>query len=155
MKRIHFDNMKNWIWILISILSIVLILIGSFELIEFKNSKIIKRIGAIGFMLFAINSSKMFWYKNYVQWNKKGALIKINSLLGKSLSFIQVQSTLLNDNELIVIKKNGAKVRFDLNTIAASDRQKLNDIFLKNTTKNAGKNLKADHIKSRNLVNES
>ncbi|RAJ26692.1 hypothetical protein LX77_00947 [Gelidibacter algens] len=67
MKKIHFDNMNIWIWIAIPILSVVLILIGSFELIDFDNPKIIRRIGAVGFGLYGVHSSKLFWYKNFVQ----------------------------------------------------------------------------------------
>jgi hypothetical protein len=132
MKKIHFDNMNNWIWIAIPIFSVVLILIGFFELIEFENSKIIKSIGALGFGLFAAHSSKMFWYKNYVQWNKKGTLIKINSFLGTTLNFNQIKTTELVNKNLTITKLNGNQVTFDLNNITDSDAQKLNDLIVKN-----------------------
>ncbi|MDM9631502.1 toxin-antitoxin system YwqK family antitoxin [Robiginitalea aurantiaca] len=45
----------------------------------------------------------MFWYKNFVQWNKKGAVIKINSLLGKSLSFDQIIKTELIEKDFIKV----------------------------------------------------
>ena len=83
MKRIHFDNMKSWIWILI--LSLVFIFNGIFEL--FENSKLNKRITAVGFFLQVLYYIKMFCYKNYVQWNKKGANIQVNSFWGKSFEF--------------------------------------------------------------------
>ena len=87
MKKIHFDNMKNWIWITILILSLILILIGGLELFEFENPKLNKGLSASGFFLQVIYYGKMFWHKNYVQWNKKGAVMRINSWSGKSLNF--------------------------------------------------------------------
>ena len=66
---------------------------GIFELFEFENPKLNKRISAIGFFLQVIYFSKMFWFKNYVQWNKKGAVIRIYSWASKSLSFNQIKKT--------------------------------------------------------------
>ena len=125
--------MKNWIWIVILILSLIFILGGTFEFIEFENPKINKRVAAIGFLLQVIYFSKMFWHKNYVQWNKKGAVIRINSFTSKSLSFDQIKTTELNDKKLIITKTNGNKVTFDLNEIVHSDTQKLHEIIVKNT----------------------
>ena len=136
MKKIHFDNMKSWIWIVILILSLIFILAGTFELFEFENPKLNKRISAIGFFLQVIYFSKMFWYKNYVQWNKKGAVIRINSWSSKSLSFDQIKKTELIEKKLVITKDNGNTVTFDLNEIEKSDTQKLNEIIIKNTIAN-------------------
>ena len=136
MKKIHFDNMKNWIWIAILILSLIFILSGTFEFMEFENPKINKRISAVGFFLQVIYFSKMFWYKNYVQWNKKGAVVRVNSWISKSLNFDQIKKTELIQNTLIITKKNGDTVTFDLNEIKEADSQKLNEIIVKNTFAN-------------------
>lgn len=135
-KKIQFDNMNNWIWIVILILSLIFILIGSFELIEFENPKLNKSISAIGFFLQVIYFSKMFWYKNYVQWNKKGVVVRINSFLGKTLRFDEIKKTELIEKKLIITKDNGTTVTFDLNKTAESDQQKLNEIIVKNTIAN-------------------
>ncbi|WP_430426743.1 hypothetical protein [Maribacter litoralis] len=135
-KKIQFDNMNNWIWIVILILSLIFILIGSFELIEFENPKLNKSISAIGFFLQVIYFSKMFWYKNYVQWNKKGVVVRINSYMGKTLRFDEIKKTELIEKKLIITKDNGTTVTFDLNKTAESDQQKLNEIIVKNTIAN-------------------
>jgi len=135
-KKIQFDNMNNWIWIVILILSLIFILIGSFELIEFENPKLNNSISAIGFFLQVIYFSKMFWYKNYVQWNKKGVVVRINSFMGKTLRFDEIRKTELIEKKLIITKENGTTVTFDLNKIAESDQQKLNEIIVKNTIAN-------------------
>lgn len=135
-KKIQFDNLNNWIWIVILILSLIFILIGSFELIEFENPKLNKSISAIGFFLQVIYFSKMFWYKNYVQWNKKGVVVRINSFLGKTLRFDEIKKTELIEKKLIISKDNGTTVTFDLNKTVESDQQKLNEIIVKNTITN-------------------
>ena len=78
----------------------------------------------------------MFWYKNYVQWNKKGAVVRVNSWISKSLNFDQIKKTELIQNTLIITKKNGDTVTFDLNEIKEADSQKLNEIIVKNTFAN-------------------
>ena len=47
--------------------------------------------------------------------------------MGKSLSFDQIKTTELNEKKLTITKVNGKKVTFDLNEIAESDAQKLNE----------------------------
>ena len=133
MKRIHFDNMKNRFWLGILILSLILIVFGTFEIIEFKNTKVNKLITVFGFLLQIVYYSKVFWYKNYIQWNKKATYIRINSWAGKTLSFDNIQKTELNENQLTITKQNGKKVTFDLDNIKKNDSQKLNKIIVKNT----------------------
>ena len=136
MKRIHFDNLgKNKYWILIILLSLILIFVEELPF-KFENPKTYSYIRASGFFLQVIYWSKFFWFKNTVQWNKKGAVIRINSFMGKSLSFDQIKKTELNENKLIITKTNGEIISFDLNEIAESDTQKLNEIIKKNTIAN-------------------
>ncbi|WP_299782840.1 hypothetical protein [uncultured Formosa sp.] len=136
MKRIHFDNMRNKFWISIFILSVICFIIGIFEPIDFSKQDVNKYIMKIGFLLQAIYFSRLFWHKNYIQWNKKGANLRINSFWGKSLTFNQIKKTELNENKLIITKNSGEIVTFDLNEIVESDTQKLNEIIIKNTIAN-------------------
>jgi len=136
MKKIHFDNLgKNRYWIIIILLSLILIFIEELP-IEFENPKVYKYLRVSGFLLQVVYWSKLFWFKNTVQWNKKGAVIRINSFMGKSLSFDQIKKTELNENELIITKTDGEIITFDLNEIEESDTQKLNEIIAKNTIAN-------------------
>ena len=137
MKKIHFDNLgKRNYWIILIFLSLIFIIIGIFEPFEFENQKVYKYISSCGFLLQALYFSKLFWFKSTVQWNKKGAVIRINSFMGKSLSFDQIKKTELNENKLIITKNGGEILTFDLNEIAESDTQKLNEIIVKNTIAN-------------------
>lgn len=136
MKRIHFDNMKSWFWITILILSLIFILTGTFELFDFENPKLNKRISAIGFLLQVLFYSRMFWYKNYVQWNSRGILIRIKSFLGKNIKFKEIISSELTNKKLILKTVYGNKIEFDLSEIVESDSKKLYEIIRKNTIAN-------------------
>ncbi|WP_405414163.1 hypothetical protein [Maribacter sp. Asnod1-A12] len=75
-------------------------------------------------------------YKNYVQWNKKGVIIRINSWASKSLNFNQIKKTEMVEKKLIITKDSGITITFDLNEIKEADSQKLNEIIVKNTIAN-------------------
>lgn len=137
MEKIYFDNLRNNFWIGIFILSTLCLIFGIFEIIEFSNPDINAYIRKSGFLLQALYFSKMFWYKNYFQWNKVGAVIRINSLFGKSFKFLEVQRTGLNNKTLTIFKTNGVKITVDLKRISESDIQKLNEVIVKNTIANS------------------
>ena len=68
MNRIKFHNFQtNWFIISLTLLSLFCLIFGVFEIIEFENPKINKRISAIGYLSQAVFISRMFWFKNYVQ----------------------------------------------------------------------------------------
>jgi hypothetical protein len=131
MKRIHFDNLQSWFWIGFMLLSMGFILVGFFEIFNFANSKVPKILSSCGFAMQTIYYSRMFWFRNYFQWNKKGANIRINSFLGKSLNFEEIIKTELTDKVLKITKSSGNKLAFDLNHIADEDVQKLHQIIVK------------------------
>ena len=132
MKRIKFDNLQtNWLFISLILISIFCIIFGFFEIIEFENPKINKRISAIGYLSQAIFFSRMFWFKNYVQWNKKGIVVRIKSFFGKSISFENVKNSKLENNILTIYENNGKSHNFDLTEIDEKDSKKLNEIINK------------------------
>ena len=103
MRKIHFENIGgNWKVLAFMILALACIIMGGFEMIDFTNPKFNKHISSIGFLIPTIYFSKMFWYKNYVQWNKKGIEIRIKSFLGKTLKFDKIKVTELNENRLTI-----------------------------------------------------
>ena len=132
MKRIKFDNLQfNWFFISTIIVSLLCVLFGFFEIIEFENTKINRRISTLGYLLMTIYFSRMFWFKNYVQWNKKGVVIRIKQFWGKSLSFKDIKSSKLEGNMLTIYKYDGITYDFDLRDIDVNDSKRLNDIINK------------------------
>ena len=105
MKRIHFGNLsKKSHWILVPLIFIGLFLIinGAFEFIEFENPKTHKYLNTIGYLIIFGFSTQMFWYKNYVQWNNRGMLIRIKSFLGKNIKFKEIISSELTNKKLML-----------------------------------------------------
>jgi hypothetical protein len=43
-------NIRNWFWMAIMILSLIFIVMGTFEVFEFDNPKLNKRISGMGFL---------------------------------------------------------------------------------------------------------
>lgn len=121
------------------IISLILVLNGVFKFIIFENPTTHKYISSIGFLIIVIFMSKLFWFKNTVQWNKKGIVIRIKTFLGKSIKFEEIKETNLNENVMEITKKNGHLIQIDVSEIAKSDSRKLKDIILKNTIPNIRK----------------
>jgi hypothetical protein len=130
MNRIKFNNFQtNWFIISLTLLSLFCLIFGVFEIIEFENPKINKRISAIGYLSQAVFISRMFWFKNYVQWNKKGLTLRINHFWGKSISFEDIETSRLENDVLTIYKKDGVSYNFDLKNVDENDSKKLNDII--------------------------
>ncbi|NRD24945.1 hypothetical protein HNV10_16970 [Winogradskyella litoriviva] len=135
MNKIHFDNNKNWIWIAILILSGIFIVCGGFELFENPNTNRILTITS--FCLQIIYLTKMFWFKNYVQYNKKGIItIKVNSAIGKTFMYKDIKNSQLDGKQLLIKKNNGTTIKFNLDGITESDVKKLYTMVNKNTIAN-------------------
>ena len=130
MKRIKFDNLQNnWFFISLVLLSLSCIIFGLFEIIEFQNPKINKGISAIGHVSQAVFFSRMFWFKNYVQYNKKGIFIRVKTIFGKSISFDGVERTELENQVLKIYKNDGSSYDFNMKNIDENDSKKLHDLI--------------------------
>ncbi|MDG2432085.1 hypothetical protein [Flavobacterium sp.] len=74
----------------------------------------------------------MFWYRNYVEWNKLGANIKLNQWLSKSIRFDEVKDVVVTDTTLTIIEKSDFKKVFQTNLINPNDVDKLFTILREN-----------------------
>lgn len=133
MKKIHFNHLrfKHWSTFVI-LLAFLCIVFGFFEIITFTNPEINKKVSALGYILTAIYFSKMFWFRNYVEWNKLGMNIKLNKWISKSISFDEVSEVLLTDSTLTIIEKSGFKQKFQIDTFYSEDVAKLIRIINEN-----------------------
>ena len=130
MRKIYFNNLAEKQWnIALYILAVVFIIVGYFEIIAFQNPRINKNLIFAGFVMQVIPKISMFWYKNYVEWNKKGIVIRVKSFLGKSIQFSQVQRIDLHEKILHITKFEGKDINIDLGEINDQDANKLFEIF--------------------------
>lgn len=130
MKRIKFENSRDPFSIIILLLAAVLIILGAFELFGDHHPKLNKYSMASGFLIQGIYFSKMYWYKNYVQWNKISVVICFKSFIGKSITFDDIEKVERDADFLIVRKRNGKLVKIDIQDIENSDIEKLNNLLL-------------------------
>lgn len=134
MKRIKFDNLsKDWKLRLLIIFSIIFLFIGIFEIPIFNNSRFNELLIKIGFLFQVLFFGRMFVFKNYVQWNKKGIYIKVNRFLGINLNYEDIKSLDYQYDAIIVKKNNSKEVSIDLTGIDTSDALKLLEIMKKNS----------------------
>ena len=135
MKRIHFTELgfKKNFDTFIMILGVICLIIGLVAVFGFLNSRL---AGLAGFsaVLTTFPQMRTYFYKNYFLWNKRGGQIKVNSK-SKRLIFNKIASFQLENNNLILLKKNNSHLEFQLNDINQDDIKKLEQI-LKTLIKN-------------------
>ncbi len=132
MKKIKFDSLqKNWWYISLIVIAFICMLFGFLEIFKFENPNVNKIFSIVGHLSIVLFFSRMFWYKNYVQWNKKGIVLRINSFLGKTFTFEDIKETLLCDEKLNIYMKSGEVTELNLSGFDKSDILKLNEIFNK------------------------
>ncbi|AWL79083.1 hypothetical protein DKB58_09115 [Capnocytophaga canimorsus] len=123
MKKIVFLNVqKNKALLFLFVLILVLFFVN-FVLWQNKYLR-------VSFYLFlTIYLSKMFWFRNYFEWNKMGFLIKINSFFGKNYMVSDIQTIVFQSDGVKIIKNNGNEKTFYLKHITAESKQRLFDIL--------------------------
>lgn len=136
MKKIKFDQLNftsNKARFFLMILAGILILLNFLEVFNNSDPRFAKYSNSIPYFILALIFSKMFWFINYVQWNKKGIMIKLNNSLGKNYRFEEISSFNLQNSELIISKFNGQKNAFNLQNIEPESIKKLINILKTNT----------------------
>ncbi|MBU2062104.1 MAG: hypothetical protein KKH44_09700 [Bacteroidetes bacterium] len=133
MKRIKFDNVaKSWPLITLMLISILCLIFGTFEIIEFANPKLNKRLAGTGSLIQVLFYFRMFWFRNYVKWNKKGALIRIKSFWGENLKFDELSHATLEHKNLKIFNGDAVRYEFDLSDFEREDAEKLYTIINQN-----------------------
>ncbi|WP_095069409.1 hypothetical protein [Chryseobacterium taklimakanense] len=136
MKKIRFDQLNfksNKAQFFLMILAGILIFLNFLEIFNNSDPRIEKYSNAIAYFILMVIFSKMFWFKNYVQWNRKGIMIKLNNSWGKNYKFEEISNFNLQNNELIISKFNGQINAFNLQNIEPESINKLINILKANT----------------------
>ena len=130
MKRIHFENLSwNWTRIALLILASLCLLVGYGLILNNENGL----ITIFGFLILTIMLSKRFWYKNYIEYNKLGIVIKLDLVKDKTIKFREIDKIVINDNELKLSLSNDKELNFKLANIHESDKNKLTRILIENS----------------------
>ncbi|MCI4641467.1 MAG: hypothetical protein MRY51_01250 [Flavobacteriaceae bacterium] len=128
-KKIKFANDHNklhLIFILLIGLSFVLIaLIQPF----YWNESMYNYLNIAGYFLLAIGNLSLFLNKNYAQFTNKSIHIRLDSLLGKNISFSEINSVVSENNSINIHLKNNHFICFKTGHITPNDIDKLMDII--------------------------
>ncbi|NQX82209.1 MAG: hypothetical protein HRT66_09490 [Flavobacteriaceae bacterium] len=133
MKNIHFHILKILsLESALLIFSIILIFggLGLYSSIDMEYEEIGKQMSTYGFLLQAVFHSRMFWFRNTVQYNKLGMVIRIKSFFGKSITFSRVEKVELNENQLVIYRFLGKIITIDMSDITKEDSYKLYCIII-------------------------
>ena len=139
MKKIYFDNLSNFknSWLSKTVFIVALLCIFSgfiFQAIDAIDDVWIKRIQRFGYILFALYFLNKVFRKNYVQWNKLGMTIRINSYFKEHrLTFSKVKYHTFENNNLTVHQIDNT-FTIDLSNTNTSDTDQLIKIITDNTT---------------------
>lgn len=125
-QKIYFLNLsQNWSESLLLVSALIILLTGYGVLFSYENKFLI----VIGFLAILVYLSRMFWFKNYVGYNKIGMLIKTHYIKSKSLKFCEVESLTINDKAL-KIKSLNKTIEIKIKDILDSDINKLIEILI-------------------------
>ncbi|MEB8346398.1 hypothetical protein OO010_10090 [Flavobacteriaceae bacterium KMM 6898] len=131
MKHIHFNKLNRFQSIILLLIGLGLILIGFYKNYLGEGSLWSTSSTVIGYLFFGLHFSKMFWHKNYVEWNKKGIVYKIKTRFGKTLRFNQIGGAVLKNDMLFITLTDGSLMEIDLHDVFPEDQEKLREIFMK------------------------
>ncbi|REH46349.1 hypothetical protein C7448_10819 [Tenacibaculum gallaicum] len=129
-EKIHFDYIGNINRLTVLSFALLLIVLGFFTFLTTENSKWSSGLLALLNFSLAIYFSKVFWYKNYVRYNKLGMLIKIQSFTGKQINFSELAKVELTENSLIIYKRRIKEpLSFNIASIEKGDVLKLYNLL--------------------------
>lgn len=134
MKRIYFDDIANNRCLsVLLVIAIACFLAYIFAMTFEVESSWIHLVGALGNLLMVVFFGRPFFFKHYVQWNKVGVTIRINSFWGKNISFKNIRQFDLLEDQLEITKKSGQRVVIDLRGIEPADGEELARIIREHT----------------------
>ena len=135
MKPIKFQELSpkggNLIWLLLLVASAVFVLLNTFDVLYFENPKVGKWINLVCFLIITTHNLRPFYYRNYVQWNKRGISIRVNSFWGFNFSFADVKRIEYAGDRYTVYKySNGWKPKvINLKGIEQESKERLLEIL--------------------------
>ena len=124
-KKLHFDNLgKQKYWKYILIICTAMIFAGLFKPDQSINNEIYRYLFIVGLVVPILYLSRIFWYRNMIQWNNKGVIIRLDAET-KSVKFENIKRIKNVDNHIIITVNDDNEIRFDLTAFDQKDVLKL------------------------------
>ena len=108
-SRIHFEELKPGLWFVIMLAAFILIVVatlGLLDLIEIEE-KTRSVFLAAGLLIQAVFFLRIFLYKIYVQYNKKGIMLRLQHNKSLSFKYSELKSVQREGTQSIRIERTG------------------------------------------------
>ena len=128
MKKIKFLNINsrcNFLVLFILVVAVVANSLMGLEFITFENPQVQKILSVVTYSLIALYLSRIFWYKNVIQYNKNGFTARINSFWGINKKYEDIIKIEVLENKINLTEYNGNISSIDINKIEESSKIQL------------------------------
>lgn len=108
----------------------VLSLFGVFSFLGEKQTGLLLGICAL---IVSVSLLQPFFYRNHVQWNKRGINIRINEFWGKNYSFDNIKLVNYKEDQYTIITDSGKSGIINLEGIDGESKSRLLNILQSHT----------------------
>lgn len=138
MKSIKFQELSprggGLVLVVLLIATLVFIVLNLFEVFSFVDPTVLKWITAASHLVPLLFFSRPFFYRNHVQWNKRGIAIRVNSFWGHNFGFGDVKSIEYSEDTYTVYRYNDRSPKvINLEGIEQGSKEQLLQILRKYT----------------------
>ena len=92
-----------------------------------QNYEITRYFFVIGMLIQTAFMSRLFWFTNYVEWNKKTVSIKLNNFSTETIAFETISNATIDyeAKKLLITLNSGSEKVFKTENIVQSDLERL------------------------------
>jgi hypothetical protein len=134
MRNVFFDNASSRQNRLLAIPMVVFMLIYILTAFYDQGSLLHKISAILGFGFSVVFLGKQFAFRNYLGWNKKGMVLKLNSFFSKTISFEHIHDYSFENENLEIIRKNGSRFNFSLKDIKPDHIDRIREVISSHTS---------------------
>ncbi|WP_044205932.1 hypothetical protein [Flammeovirga sp. OC4] len=132
MKKIRIYNIPPFVEKIVLSISFLLVAIGSFS-DNFGISEFLENTFIIGgFVILLVYQSRVWWFKDYVEWNTKQIFLKLGNNKGLKLRFNTLNSCILQKDTLLIKLKNGETISIAIKEYNRKEVQELQLLLMEN-----------------------
>ena len=127
MKRIHFENLNSSFNRGLLLSAIVILVLSFIPVVDSIIDE--KWYRVIAYLLIAIYSLRLVFWRNYANWNNKSVRIKLNSFKSNLVKFKDVKSVNYDNDTLTVEGYRMITLNIDVSGLYKADVEKLTELI--------------------------
>ena len=127
MKRIHFENLNSSFNRGLLLSAIVILVLSFIPVVDSIIDE--KWYRVMAYLLIAIYSLRLVFWRNYANWNNKSVRIKLNSFKSNLVKFKDVKSVNFDNDTLTVEGYRMITLNIDVSGLYKADVEKLTELI--------------------------